>query len=122
VKKTPNYQYVAANLTNYLLRKNVFNTFDSLPHLRDLINTNIEKGVYDELILEKYTDSEIDKINSYIRHDRDFNFTYAGIQQLIDKYLLKDRSTGEVYETPQFMYIMIAMTLFSDSEDRVKKY
>lgn len=119
-EKTPNYQYVAANLTNYLLRKNVFDTFDSLPHLKDLINTNIENGVYDELILEKYTSSEIDKINSYIRHDRDFNFTYAGIQQLMDKYLLKDRSTGEIYETPQFMYIMIAMTLFSDSENRVK--
>jgi len=119
-ERTPNYQYVAANLTNYLLRKNVFNASNTLPHLTDLIKLNIERGVYDELVLDKYTPSEIDKINSYIKHDRDFNFTYAGIQQLMDKYLLKDRSNGEIYETPQFMYIMIAMTLFSDSDDRVK--
>ena len=122
-EKTPNYQFVAANLTNYLLRKQLFNTFDNLPHLKDVIQLNIERGIYDDLILDKYSDEEVDKLNSYIKHDRDFNFTYAGLQQLIDKYLLKDRSTGETFETPQYMYMMIAATLFGDykqGEERLR--
>lgn len=115
-ERTPNYQYVASNLTNYLLRKQIFNTSNELPHLKEVIDKNIERGVYDPLILEKYTEEEINKLNSYINHDRDFNFTYAGLQQLIDKYLLKDRSTNETFETPQYMYMMISATLFSDHQ------
>jgi len=117
-ERNPNYQYVAANLTNYLLRKQLFDTFDNLPSFKSVIDLNIERGIYDPLITEKYNDEEIEKMNSYINHDRDFNFTYAGLQQLVDKYLLKDRSTNETFETPQYMYMMIAATLFSDHKDR----
>ena len=78
-------------------------------------------------ILDAYTDEEFDKINSYIKHSRDLNFTYAGLQQIVDKYLVQDRSSGDVYETPQFMYMLIAMTLFQNYDkevrlDYVKRY
>ena len=83
--------------------------------------------MYDNEILKKFTDEEWDKLNSFIDHDRDYLFTYAGIRQVADKYLVQDRSTGEVYETPQFMYVMIAATLFQDDDkfyrlDYIKKY
>lgn len=122
-EKMPNYQYVAANLTNYLLRKNVFNVTGEtdMPSLKSVIDKNIENGVYDAVILDNYTEEEIDKIDTFVKHDRDYTFTYAGIQQLIDKYLIKHRNTGELYETPQYMYILIAMTLFTDAPDRMKK-
>jgi len=74
--------------------------------------TNIE--VYDKEIFLKYSKEEIAKANSYIDHHRDFLFTYAGLRQVADKYLVQDRSTGGVYETPQFMYIMIALTIFAE--------
>jgi ribonucleoside-diphosphate reductase alpha chain len=106
-----NYQYVASNLLNFYLRKNVFGVDANLPRLYDVIKTNVDAGVYDPLVFEQYTEEEIDKINKLIKHERDYKFTYAGLQQLIDKYLLKDRHTNIVYETPQYMYIMIAMTL-----------
>jgi ribonucleoside-diphosphate reductase alpha chain len=117
-EKTPNYQYVASNLVNFFIRKNIFGVQDNLPHLEEVMKMNIKKGVYDPMIMEKYTSEEINKINKLIRHQRDYNFVYAGLQQLIDKYLLKDRKTGEIYETPQYMYIMIAMTLFSHYEGK----
>lgn len=112
-EKTPNYQHVAANLLNFYLRKEVFGVAENMPSLQEVININIEKRVYDSIILDNYTIDEIKRLDSYIRHQRDYTFVYAGLQQLIDKYLLKDRSTGEIYETPQFMYIMIAATLFA---------
>ena len=119
----PNYQYVAANLANYLLRKEVFETVDGLPHIKEVIQKNIDLGVYDAVVLENYTSEELDKINKLIKHQRDYNFTYAGIQQLIDKYLLKHRKTGVLYETPQYMFMLIAMTLFADvkKEERINK-
>jgi ribonucleoside-diphosphate reductase alpha chain len=117
-EKTPNYQHVASNLLNFYIRKNIFGVQDNLPHLKDVIKMNIDRDVYDEIILDKYSDEEINKLNKYIRHNRDYNFTYAGLQQLIDKYLLKDRKTGETFETPQYMYMLIAMTLLSDYEGK----
>lgn len=116
-EKTPNYQQVAANLLNFYLRKQVFNTSDNMPTLRSVIKRNVEDGIYDSVILEKYSSDELKKLNNIIKHRRDYNFVYAGLQQLIDKYLLKDRSTGRIYETPQFMYMLICMTLMSDVED-----
>ena len=74
--------------------------------------TNID--VYDKEIFDKYSKEEIEKANSYIDHGRDFLFTYAGLRQVVDKYLVQDRSGGGVYETPQFMYIMIALTIFQE--------
>jgi ribonucleoside-diphosphate reductase alpha chain len=112
--KNPNYQYVASNLLNYLLRKEVFETKKELPSLSECINRNIKVDLYDSLILKKYTQDEIYKCDSFIKHERDYDLTYAGLQQLIDKYLVKDRSTGKSYETPQFCFMMISMTVFAD--------
>jgi ribonucleotide reductase alpha subunit len=75
---------------------------------------NIRLGVYDKGIVEKYNKTEIKKLNTWIRRDRDLNFAYAGLRQVVDKYLVQDRSTGQLYETPQDMYMMIAATLFAE--------
>lgn len=114
---TPNYQYVAANLLNYYIRKEIFGSGgDTLPSLLELVNRNVGLNVYDKQILEWYTEEEFDKCNSYIRHQRDYNYTYAGLQQMVDKYLLKNRNTGELYETPQFAYMLVAMTLYKNED------
>ena len=119
---TPNYQTVAARLINYKLKKVVYGDKDPWP-LKDIIDHNIEAGVYDKDILNKYSDSEIDYINAHILdHSRDDHFTYAGMEQMRSKYLVQNRSTGVVYETPQVLYIMIAMTLFAKYNGRRMKY
>ena len=84
-EKTPNYQFVAANLLNFFLRKDVFGVSDNLPTLLDVIKQNIECNVYDSVILDKYTEAEIKKLDNVIKHKRDYDFVYAGLQQLIDK-------------------------------------
>ena len=108
---SPNYQYAAARLLTYGLYKDVFGEFNAKSFL-DIIKANIGRGVYDAEILKSYTEEEITKMDSYIHHKRDENFTYAGMRQVVDKYLVQDRSSGEIFETPQFMYMMIAATLF----------
>lgn len=110
---TPNYQYVASRLLNYQLRKDVWGGKHA-PRLLDVINSGIKNEIYDKNILEKYTQLEINKIGEFIDHERDFLFTYAGIKQLCDKYLIKNRITGTIYETPQFAYILISMYAFSN--------
>lgn len=122
-EETPNYQYVASKLLNFLLRKEVFNTYNTFPRLKTFIKENADRGVYDSEVLSKYSEREMDKIEQFIKHKRDEDLTYSGIQQLMDKYLVQDRKTGEHYETPQFMYILIAMTLFGNykSDDRLEK-
>ena len=125
---SPNYQFVAARLLLFSLRKAVYNGHpDGHPPLLEHVQKCIDQGVYDESILTKYTEEEWDKLNSFIDHDRDYLFTYAGIRQVADKYLVQDRSTGEIFETPQFMYMMVAATLFQDDDkfyrlEYVKKY
>jgi ribonucleoside-diphosphate reductase alpha chain len=122
-EKTPNYQYVASNLLNYLLRKEALEVNgENLPPLLDIIKRNIELEFYDSIILDKYTEEEIQELNLYIKHERDYSFTYAGIQQLIDKYLVKDRTTGKSYETPQYAFMMIAMTVFMDHDPSEKLF
>ena len=122
-EKTPNYQYVAANLLNYLLRKEALEVNgENLPPLIDIVNRNVNFGFYDQIILDKYTESEFGELNLYMRHNRDYEFTYAGIQQLIDKYLVKDRTTGKSYETPQYAFMLIAMTVFMDHEPNEKLF
>ena len=124
----PNYQYVAARLLLFSLRKSVYGEHpDSHPHLRAHVDRCVKKGIYDSAIVNQYSLEEWDKLNSYIDHDRDYLFTYAGIRQVADKYLVQDRSSGEIYETPQFMYMMVAATLFQDDDkfyrlEYVKKY
>ena len=118
---TPNYQHVAANLLNYFLRKQVFGVSDNMPSLLSVIKKNIDYGVYDPEILELYSEDEIEQLERVIRHNRDYLFVYAGLQQLVDKYLLKDRTTSKIYETPQYMYMLIAMILNSnEKENRLK--
>jgi ribonucleoside-diphosphate reductase alpha chain len=109
----PNYQYVAARLLLYSLRKEVWGESEP-PRLLEHITKLVSIGIYDKLVLEKYTESEIHKIGKFINHKRDETFTYSGLQQLVDKYLIKNRKTGEIYETPQFAFILISMILFSN--------
>ena len=110
----PNYQYVAARLLLFSVRKQLYGKMRELPHLEAHIMDCTNSDVYDRGIFHKYSKEEIDKANSMIDHDRDFLFTYAGLRQVVDKYLVQDRSSGGVYETPQFMYIMIALTIFAE--------
>ena len=110
----PNYQFVAARLLLFALRKNLYGKMRELPHLESHIMGCTSIDVYDKDIFLKYSKEEIDKANSFLDHERDFLFTYAGLRQVADKYLVQDRSNGGVYETPQFMYIMIALTIFAE--------
>ena len=129
--ESPNYQFVAARLLLFAVQKQVFNTkwkdAEIYPPLKDIVERNVEKGLYTKDLLKDYTEEEYTKLNSYLRHSRDYEFTYAGLQQVVDKYLIQDRSTGTLFETPQFMYMLIAMTLFRnyDKENRlsyIQKY
>ena len=126
--EAPNYQYVAARLLLFSLRKQVYRGHPDHPtEFVEHIQSCIDRNLYDGDILKKYTNDEITELGKYIDHDRDYLFTYAGIRQVVDKYLVQDRSTGEVFETPQFMYMMIAATLFQDDDKfyrlkYVKKY
>jgi len=125
--ESPNYQFVAARLLLFSLRKKLFHRLWEHPKFLDHIKKCVDEGVYDKAILTNYTESEIDRMNMWIEHERDYNFTYAGIRQVMDKYLVQDRSTGDIFETPQFMYMMISATLFAEypKESRlqyVKKY
>jgi ribonucleoside-diphosphate reductase alpha chain len=117
----PNYQYVASRLLNYQLRKKVWGGKNA-PKLYDLVKKNVEALVYDGEILEWYTKNDFNKIDEYLKHDRDFDFTYAGIKQLCDKYLIQNRSTKELYETPQFAYMLIAMTFFKNYKENRLDY
>jgi len=123
----PNYQYVAARLLLYSVRKQVFQRLHEVPTVYDHVQKCVEKGVYDPTILDLYTKEEFNKLESFVDHGRDYLFTYAGLRQVSDKYLVQDRSSGEIYESPQFMYLLISATIFSKYSkevrlDFVKKY
>jgi ribonucleoside-diphosphate reductase alpha chain len=113
----PNYQFVAARLRLYALRKEVWGG-NLPPRLLDHLKKN--KKVYDDVLLESYSESEIHKIDKMINHDRDYRFTHAGIQQMIEKYLICDRSTKKIFETPQFAFMLIPMVLYAGREDRME--
>ena len=121
-EESPGYQYVASRLINYNLRKQVYGKtkdwmFD-IPHLNDHINTTVDLGYYDSDITGVYSDEELDKINNMIDHERDYNIAYVGMEQFRGKYLIKNRVSGEVFETPQMCFIMIALTLFREYDKR----
>jgi len=111
-EETPNYQYVAGRLICYHLRKQVYGQFDPCS-VHELVKRNVERGFYDADLLLAYDDDEWARINSFVRHDRDENMTYAAMEQWRGKYLVQNRVTKEIYETPQMAYVLIAATLFS---------
>ena len=110
-EETPNYQYVAGRLINYHLRKQVYNDYTPWP-LIDLVRKNVESGFYDAGLLAAYSEDEWTKLNSFIHHDRDEHFTYVAMEQSRGKYLVQNRVTNEIFETPQVAYLLIAATLF----------
>ena len=110
----PNYQFVAARLLLFSLRKQLYGGRREMPSLIDHITKLAYDDHYDRDIFTKYSQEEIEKVETFIDHDRDFLFTYAGLRQVVDKYLVQDRSVGKVHETPQFMYMMIALTIFRE--------
>ena len=123
----PNYQFVAARLLLFAVRKQLFGRMHECPTVLEHTQKCVELGIYDAEILDLYDAEEFEKLQSFIDHSRDYLFTYAGLRQVVDKYLVQDRSSGAVYETPQFMYLLIAATIFSKYPketrlDYVKKY
>jgi ribonucleoside-diphosphate reductase alpha chain len=112
-EETPNYQWVAGRLINYHLRKNVYGDFTPW-HLKDIAKKNTELGYYDPQFFESYSDDEIEELNNYIKHERDEDIAYVGMEQFRGKYLVQNRVTGQIFETPQVCYMMIAATLFID--------
>ena len=109
---TPDYQYLAARLAIFHLRKIAYGEFEP-PHLYDHIKKLTEAGKYDRHIIADYSREEFDELNAYIDHSRDMTFSYAAVKQLEGKYLVQNRVTRQIYETPQFLYILVAMCLFS---------
>lgn len=109
----PNYQFVAARLLLFSIRKSLYGMVQEYPSFYEHIQNCVKIKVYDNEILNWYTEEELNHLGEYIKHDRDYLFTYAGLRQVVDKYLVQDRSTGKLYETPQFMYMMIAAIGFS---------
>ena len=109
---TPDYQYLAARLAIFHLRKIAYGEFEP-PHLFDHVKKLTEAGKYDRHIIEDYSHEEFDELNAYIDHSRDMTFSYAAVKQLEGKYLVQNRVTRRIYETPQFLYILVAMCLFS---------
>ena len=108
----PNYQYVAARLLLFGLRKSLNRKLWDHPHIHEQVERGVKIGVYDKDLLKWYDKRDWDRMEQWIVHERDYDFTYAGLRQVMDKYLVQDRSTGQIYETPQFMYMLIAATVF----------
>lgn len=117
----PEYSKAAAKLLVYKLRKQVWGGKNP-PKLYDFIKKGVDKKIYDPSILDFYTEKEINKLDEKINHDRDYTFEYAGLKQLCDKYLVQNRQTGKIFETPQFMYILVAMTFFKKYESNKIQY
>ena len=115
----PNYQFVAGRLINYGLRKEIYGQFEP-PELKAHIIEQVFHGRYDGVLMDQYSADEVDVLNSYINHDRDFDLSYAAMEQMRGKYLVKNRVSGEIYETPQMAMMCIAMTLFSSYKKDVR--
>ena len=112
-EEQPNYQWVAGRLICYHLRKMVYGQFEPW-HILDLIKTNVEEGFYDSSLLEKYTEQEWNELNSHLKHERDESMTYAAMEQWRGKYLVQNRVTNIIKETPQMAYMLISATLFAE--------
>ena len=125
----PNYQFVAARLLLFGLYKEVLGPEwkHGFPSVKDHVKAGVDAGIYDSQLYVKYTSEEWDKINTYVDHGRDYLFTYAGLRQVVDKYLVQDRSNNKIFEIPQYAYILVAATIFGDYPtetrlDYVKRY
>ena len=120
-EETPNYQIVGGRLINYHIRKDVYGQFEPW-HVKKIIEKNIDLGMYDPELMDLYTSDEWDKINGYVKHERDESLTYVAMEQFRGKYLVQNRVTGELYESPQITYILIAAVLFGNypKETRLK--
>ena len=112
-REAPDYQYLAARLAIFHLRKKAYGQFEP-PKLYDHVVKMVELGKYDTHLLEDYTEEEFEQMNGFIDHWRDMNFSYAAVKQLEGKYLVQNRVTGEIYESAQFLYILVAACLFSN--------
>ncbi|WP_435978629.1 class 1a ribonucleoside-diphosphate reductase subunit alpha [Psychrobacter sp. DM4] len=112
-EETPDYQYLAARLAVFHLRKIAYNQFEP-PHLFDHVTTLTNAGKYDEHILADYSRSEFDELEDYMDHWRDMNLAYAAVEQMAGKYLVQDRVSKTVFESPQFLYMLVGMCLFAN--------
>ena len=110
-----NYQYVAGKQRLSMLRKDVYGTYEP-PRLYDIVKKNVATGLYTAELLEWYTEDDWNKMNDMLDHDKDEGYSYAAIEQLIEKYLVRNRATKEIYETPQIRYIIAAATVFHQEE------
>lgn len=118
-KESPDYQFLAARLAIFHIRKKAYGKFTP-PSLFDHVSKLTQMGKYDKGILESYSKKEIDEMDQYIDHDRDLNFSYAAVKQLEGKYLVQNRVTKEIYESPQMLYVLIAACLFSHYDKDVR--
>lgn len=121
-----NYQYVAGKQRNSMLRKDVYGTYQP-PHLYEIVKKNVGIGLYTSELLEWYTEDDWNKMNDFIQHEKDEEYSYAAIEQLIEKYLVRNRATNTIYETPQVRYMIAAATVFHNEEQNkrlryVKEY
>jgi len=117
--ETPDYQYLSARLAIFHLRKKAFKSFTP-PPLFEHIKKFTDLGIYDKDILDKYSKKEIKELDKYIDHWRDMKFSYAAVKQLEGKYLVQNRVTGEIYESPQLLYILVGMCLFQEYEAKAR--
>jgi len=118
-EETPNYQFVAGRLINYHLRKEVYGEYEPWP-LLDIVKKNVDKGFYDRGLLEAYSEEEWAELERAIDHHKDEHFTYVAMEQFRGKYLVQNRVTGDIFETPQVAYMLIAATLFQSYDKSVR--
>lgn len=111
-EQTPDYQYMAARLAIFHLRKKAYGQFEP-PHLYQHVARLVDTGKYDKHLLEDYSQAEFEELNTHLDHWRDMDFSYAAVKQLEGKYLVQNRVSGEIYESPQFLYMLVAACLFS---------
>ena len=116
-----NYQYVAGKQRLSMLRKDVYGDYQ-VPRLYDIVKKNVETGLYTSELLSWYTEEEWDRMDEFVDHAKDEEYSYAAIEQLIEKYLVKNRATKEIYETPQVRYIVAAATVFHNEQENRLKY
>lgn len=116
---TPDYQYLAARLAIFHLRKKAYGQFEP-PHLYQQVKKLVEQGKYDKHLLEDYSEDEFNEMNDFIDHSRDMNFSYAAVKQLEGKYLVQNRVTGQIYESAQFLYVLVAACLFAKYERSIR--